>query len=482
MSLPRLGRRPVGRRRPAEIDEPHAEIRGEPREGGGVAHDAFAGTCSGRTTVRATHSRAPLWTSRGRLRTEWHRSTMAHLESLYPFQVDAGFGERGPYLGVNVTGGMSGFFFDPFELYGQGTLTGPNCLVIGEVGTGKSATVKAFLRRSLAVYGQRRLVIILDPKGEYEPLAATHGLAVIRLRPGGSDRLNLMAPSPGSAQDITDDLVCRQSLASALVAAVLRRPLEPVEDAVLGWAVTSLARSGRPFTLRDVATAVVDPAEDLVELCRLGPAELTHAATPVVLGLDKLCNRTLAGMFDGPTTVDIDWNSGPGCVLDLSALYGDDEALPLVMLAATSWITTVLKRTSERRTLQIIDEAWAAVAEGTRHFQASLKLARAYGASTWLICHRPADLTAQADDGTSDAKIAAGLLGDIQTRIILRQAPDQAPAAAELLGLGAREADWLNHLVPGRALWRLHHRSAVVQLVLTELEKKLFDTDAAMGS
>ena len=104
----------------------------------------------------------PIWARRPGLRVDWHRATMAHLESVYPFHADEGFGERGPYLGVNVTGGMGGFWFDPFELYGSGLLTNPNCLVIGEVGSGKSALVKAFLGRSLAVYGHRRFIAILD--------------------------------------------------------------------------------------------------------------------------------------------------------------------------------------------------------------------------------------------------------------------------------------------------------------------------------
>lgn len=57
----------------------------------------------------------------------------------------------------------------------------------------------------------------------------------------------------------------------------------------------------------------------------------------------------------------------------------------------------------------MIDEAWAAVRHGASYFQSSLKLSRASGVATVLVCHRPSDLTAQADDGTSSAKIAAGL-------------------------------------------------------------------------
>ena len=62
-----------------------------------------------------------------------------------------------------------------------------------------------------------------------------------------------------------------------------------------------------------------------------------------------------------------------------------------------------------------------AVRYGAAYFQVSLKLSRAYGVATVLVCHRPSDLTAQLDDGTASAKIAAGLLSEIQTRVLLRQ-------------------------------------------------------------
>jgi type IV secretory pathway VirB4 component len=410
------------------------------------------------------------------LRVDWHRSTMAHLRSVYPFHTDAGFGCRGPYMGVSVTAGMSAFYFDPFELY-PAVLTNPNVIVVGEVGSGKSSTVKAFLARSIAVYGDRRFLAVLDPKGEYTTLADTLAIPTVKLHPGGTAQLNPMDPRPG---DDPTDAIARQSLAAALVTAVLGRPLDSTEDALLGWAVQTLAATGQPFVLRDVVTAVQNPPAELQAMAQLTPLELGRAASPVVFALDKLCSRTLRGMFDGPTTVGTLWSTGPGIVVDLSAVYGDREALPLVMMAATSWLTAVLQRAADRRVIQVIDEAWAAVRYGARHFQSSLKLARTYGASTWLLCHRPSDLTAQADDGTADAKIAAGLLSDLQTRVLMRQPTDQIPVAAELFALSEREAEIVGQLVRGRALWRLQNRGAVVQQVLTRRELTLFDTDAAM--
>jgi len=456
-----------------------ARVRTKPSEAAArvrAADEARTRAADRDTKPSGRAERPPLWAGAGGLRVDWHRSTMAHLRSVYPFHADSGFGDRGPYMGVSVTGGMGAFHYDPFELYGP-VLTNPNVIVVGEVGSGKSSTVKAFLTRSLAIYGQRRFVAILDPKGEYTPMADALGLPVVKLHPGGTARLNPMDPRPG---DDPADAIGRQSLAAALVTAVLGRALDPTEDALLGWAIQTLASTGRPFTLADVVTAVQDPAPELIALAQATPLELARAAAPVVFALDKLIHRALRGMFDGKTTVGLDWADGRGIVVDLSAVYGDREALPLVMMAATHWLGAVLQRESDRRVIQVIDEAWAAVLHGARHFQSSLKLARTYGVSTWLLCHRPSDLTAQADDGTADAKIAAGLLSDIQTRVLLRQPSDQLTIAADLFGLTERETALVGQLVRGRALWRLQTRGAVVQQVLTPRERALFDTDAAM--
>jgi type IV secretory pathway VirB4 component len=402
---------------------------------------------------------------------------MAHLCSVYPFHADAGFGERGVLLGSNVTGGFAGFYFDPFEFYTQRHLTNPNMIVMGSVGFGKSATVKALIRRLKAVYGQGRYLAIIDPKGEYGSVAADLGLATVKLYPGGTDRVNPMDPGGG---DPDASVIARQSLATQLVAGVLSRELSPLEDAVLGWAIESRCRANQPFTLHDLCAELLDPPDDLVRLSRHTPLELARATSPVTFALDKLCSRTLRGMFDTTTTVSVDWDHGPGIVVDLSAVYANSDALPLVMAAATHWLAGALRGRPERRSVQVIDEAWAAIRHGANYFQSSLKLSRTYGIATVLVCHRPSDLTAQADDGTSAAKIAAGLLSDIQTRVLLRQPPEQVAAATEMFDLTERERGWLGQLLQGRAIWRIGARSAVVHTVLTANEHTLFDTDQNM--
>jgi type IV secretory pathway VirB4 component len=184
-------------------------------------------------------------------------------------------------------------------------------------------------------------------------------------------------------------------------------------------------------------------------------------------------------MFDGPTNVNVDWRHGPGVILDLSAVHNDPEVLPLVMLAATYWLGEAM-RYPGRQKLQIIDEAWAAVRHGAAYVQACLKLSRQYGVANVLVCHRPRDLSAQNDDGTAASKIAAGLLADIETRVLLRQPTEEAPVMAEMFSLSAREQQMLSVLPTGRAIWKIGARSAVVQTVRSPIEERLFYTDQGM--
>ena len=200
---------------------------------------------------------------RRQLRLPRHRATTAHLCAAYPFLAEAGLGARGVYLGTNILTGGSGFAFDPFEAYQAGVLTNPNMLLAGEPGTGKSSTAKIFIHRSVGVFG--RWVAIADPKGEYLPLASSLGLSVIKLHPGGTHRLNPLDAGPAGITDGPNELARRQTtMLAALLSTVLQRDLSPVEDAVLGWAITHLARTSQiQVTVADVAK-LSDAATHLV--------------------------------------------------------------------------------------------------------------------------------------------------------------------------------------------------------------------------
>ncbi len=414
------------------------------------------------------------------LRLPRHRATTAHLASAYPFVGHGGVGAAGVYLGTNVLTGGGAFAYDPFVAYRAGLVTNPNMLLAGEPGVGKSATAKCFIYRSVGVFG--RWVAIVDPKGEYGGIAAALGLDTIRLFPGGTSRINPLEPGPAPSGG-TEELARRQTaMVAALLEPVLHRDLKPIEDAVLGWAVAHLIKAapGRA-TLVDLARLMAEPTEEMAARARMGAAALSRAVNPAVHGLGKLLDRSLRGMFDGPTNVRLDW-SGRGVVLDLSAVHHEPEALSLVMVAATGWLQSVLARPDGPPRLQVLDEAWCLLASErtSRYLQACWKLGRSCGVANLAIVHRLSDLRAQADDGSATAKVSMGLLADTQTRILFRQSTDQVAEARDLLGLTTTEADLVSRLCRGRALWKVGGGTAVVQHVIGRGERGLCDTDARM--
>jgi type IV secretory pathway VirB4 component len=423
--------------------------------------------------------------TRPSLRVRYHQGTTAHVSSIYPFSVQGSFGHRGTYVGLDLLAGGGEFCWDPFEAYAAGLVTNPNGWILGEPGNGKSALVKCLLWRQAAVYGTGpggRWTAIADPKGEYATLAGHLGLTVVKLSPGGTATINPLAPGPAADHEPADKQILRRAeMCTALVGTVLERSLTQIEDAVVFAAVDQLTTASvdEP-TLTDVARLVANPTEAMAERLRSTNRDLAADTATVAYALDKLLSRSLRGMFDGTSTVPLRWD-GPGVVLDLSAVPLDSDALPLVMVAAAGWFQQLMACPGPQR-VQILDEAWALL--GNRHtagyLQSSFKLGRTYGVANLCITHRASDLVAQADDGTATSKIAAGLLADSATKIILRQAPDQLDAAVANFGLTAPEASIIGQLTRGRALWKLGGRTAVVQHILSPGEHPIVDTDARM--
>jgi hypothetical protein len=347
--------------------------------------------------------------------------------------------------------------------------------------------VKCLLWRMAGVYGVGtggRWIAIVDPKGEYRSLAVRLGLTIVRLAPGGTERLNPLAPGPADNRDTGQSTVLRRAeMLAALVATVLKRPVTQLEDAALFVAVehVALAPTDDEPALPDIARLIATPTTAMLERLHRDGADPGEELTVLLYALDKLLSRSLRGMFDGPSTVPLRWD-GRGLLLDLSAVPLDSEALPLVMVAAAGWLQQLMACPGPQR-VQVLDEAWALLAnrQTTAYLQSCFKLGRTYGTANICVTHRASDLAAQADDGSATAKIAAGLLADSATKVVLRQASDQLPLAASTFGLTETETQIVGQLIRGRALWRIGgSQTALVHHLMTPAEEALCDTDARM--
>ncbi len=424
------------------------------------------------------------------LRIPRHRATTAHVAALYPFHADSGLGPRGVYIGEDLSAGGASWHFDPFQLYTDGVITSPNILVLGMVGAGKSAAVKTMLYRMVGLLGsdgKSRWCAILDPKGEYGPLADALGLTRLALFPGGRTRLNPLDAGP--YVDSTSELRARRTqMTAALAASMLRRELSATEEAALSWTidtVTDAEQENQVPTLRDVVDLLASPTgEMLARSAEESTRELARSIAEVRHGLGKLLDGPLRGMFDGPSTVSLDW-SGRGVVSDLSAVHQDPDALTVVMIAETGWLQALLAAPESEnvpRRIQVLEEIWALLGSErvAKYYQSCQKLARSYGVANISVAHRISDLRAQTDDGTAAAKVSIGLLADTQTRILFRQSTDQVPEAKSLLGLTDVEAELLPKLAVGRALWRVGDHTAIVQHRIGSAEWDICDTDGRL--
>src|SRR4051794_38618248 len=401
--------------------------------------------------------------------------TTRHSPVVYPWQTSVGLPRTGVPIGVNQLAGATAFSYDPWECYAASVVSSPNMVVLGQLGTGKSALVKTYLRRQLAC---GRQAFVLDPKGEYAPLADAAGLAHVRLAPGGTDRVNPLDPPPGpvNAETLTR---ARVGVVVALAGGGLGRELSAEERAGITAAVTEL---GSDPVLADVAVRLLDPSAAMAAQLATTPERLAAAVRPAALELRRLLDGDLAGMVDGPSTVRLD-PTGPGVVVDLSAVHGSDGLIP-VMVCAGLWLSALLDAGSPARRLLLVDEAWALLhsAATTGWLQSISKLARRHGIALITVVHRLSDLSGQADAGTAIAARAQGLLADAETKVVYRQAPSERALATELLGLTGAETDLACRLARHRALWLVGSHAAVVDHVLAPDEVDLVDTDARMRS
>jgi type IV secretory pathway VirB4 component len=406
-----------------------------------------------------------------------HHATTAHFQAAFPFLAEGALGAPGVYIGRDACGGA--WVFDPWRAYEAGILSGPNMLVVGQLGRGKSAFLKSYIARQ-HVFGRESWV--LDPKGEFGPLAEFLGGTVIALVPGGSVRLNPISARMGSEPQL--------SLLRSVAAAALRRELSPEEDAGLRVALRAVSRA-EPIepTLPEVVGALLHPVAEMTADLVMDQGEFALATRQVALALQRLCEGDLRGMFDGPTSSGLDLDA-PFVSLDLSAVQ-DSSALGILMACAAAWLQGVVmerKRAAEAgegegaKVILAVDEAWRITADlaVAEWLQQSFKLSRAHGVQNIIALHRLSDLGAAGAMGSREARIAEGLIADADSKVILAQPADQVAGLRSLLGLSATESELVPTLRRGEALWQVGRREFLVQHRLSSVEQRLVDTDARM--
>jgi hypothetical protein len=431
----------------------------------------------------------------------------------------------GAYVGVDCLSGAA-FSCHPIEWLLAGLISNPNILITGVPGAGKSALIKALALR-LMPYGVRSFVLG-DIKNEYAVLARALGVEPLELGPGLPARLNPLDAGPLGAHLPLDGRARRErleeihrrriGLLASLLVMRLGRDLSPTEEAALSLAIqhatwspddglgrhaAPLASEGAEYpvpdaevermpdpTIPQVWQLLRDPTEQMARQLRIrgnDVEELREMIRPISDALGNMIHGSLSGLFDGPTTVRMDFTA-PIQTVDLSRLNGrGDETVAMTLACVSSWGQAAIDDPAGGVRLVVRDELWRAmrIPAMIRKLDSDLRLSRAQGTIQVLATHRLADFEAAGPADSAEVAIASNLIASCDVRICLRQ--DTAPLEMTRNAIGltdteaAHIASWSGEQ-HGRAVWKIgRSASHVVQTVLHPAEQHLFWTNERMA-
>jgi len=401
-----------------------------------------------------------------------------------------GLGTSGVIIGRELWSGKA-WIYDPFTLYGD-ALPGPNMLVQGETGAGKSALVESYAMRQVR-FGRQVAVFSVKrqhdaaAEDEWAPPTRAVGGVVVSFRPGGGgSRINPLDPAiPAHLQ-----LWLIRAMVEAAAVPLTERGQYALQIARKA-AVTSAGRGKRVATLPDVAKALLNPAPTAAGYAfpDYSPEEavrqLVEVGRDVALALNRLCDPAgdLAGMVDGPTRIALVGSdrggleallAAPMVDLDLSLVNANGPALPVLMAVLGVWLNTVWLRPDGRKRLLVVEEAWHLVSSPFMAglFEELLKFARGLGLSMVAVIHHLSDI--------DDSPESAALLKMASTRVIYQQKAGEAQETGRRLGLPAWAVETIPTLARGCAVWDVNGAVQVVQHVTTTAERAVCFSDSAM--
>lgn len=401
-------------------------------------------------------------------------------------------GNHGAIIGKELYSGQA-FVYDPFEMYGD-DLPGPNVLTVGDVGGGKSVGWKVYAMRQVRL---GRQVAVLDSKdqqgeGEWAPIARAHGWPVVAFSRSGGVRINPLDPrivrgkaaEPGQKQRSNgSDSVGQDALLRTIAEIALARSLTPEEGYALRaaheQALAARRRRRRQATLPDVVQALFSPTDAAAARIKTTVERLIEDGRKVALELDRMVSGDVAGLIDGPTTLDVDFDA-PMVVFDLSQLDHEGPALPIVMAIIGTFLQSAWVRPDGRKRIFIVEEGWHVIGNlsTVRLFRRLYKLARGLGLQNIAVVHHLSDVEDGAD-GDRRAAVQA-LIKEAQTVVVYRQDAEETRAVARRLGLSKAAVALIPELPRGCALWKVGRRVRPVQVIVTDYERDLVFTNAAM--
>ena len=442
-----------------------------------------------------------------------YQGTTVQLCGMFPFVAGSGAPTLGVPIGRHMLWGEV-VCLDPLEWLRAGLITNPGVFVLGQPGTGKSAVVKRLIT-GMTAFGTSTL-ILGDTKPDYTRLVEHLGGQVIRVG-RGMDRLNPLDSGPlGTVlQKMRGDQARqlrlevrgrRMSLLLALCALVRGHAITNTEEVVIGRAIDVLSeRLDHDPTVPDVLRLIEQGSDELRHAARARlDTEYRRRVDELVPTLALLCEGSLKGVFDGPTTTPIDLDA-PAVSVDISNVAAaGDQLVAAAMLCTWAYGFGMVDAAGalaeqglapRRQYLGVMDELWRALrgASGlVEHADALTRLNRQRGMASVMVTHSLADLDALPTP--EDRAKAQGFVERSAVKILAGLPPRELRRVNEVIRLSGPERDLVSswaapeawnagavHPGRGKYLIKTGERPGLpVAMSLVGEEVHLYNTDAAM--
>ncbi|MFE4198484.1 hypothetical protein ACFRJ9_21775 [Paenarthrobacter sp. NPDC056912] len=426
------------------------------------------------STVPAA-GRAEPWSgrSRRRLSIRHHTETSHSLGTANLFLGDTGTAGRGMLVGKS---GGAAWSFDPWDLASQRVVSNSSVLVLGEQNHAKSALVQSLALRG-QVFGYKSF-IPSDSRGEWTPMVQALGGKVLRLEPGGRQRLNFLAAPHKPASVSAEDWFPR-------IRAERIKALGMVAGAMIGRLANSTEKTSLTSALDMEVSVTAEGEEPLIQGVVARLIDLKDPALKELIdGLRRVCpGGDLAGMFDGPST-DVPDAATPIMSIDLSAFLGDDATMEIVMACGLAWFSSWASDPDVGKHWTFWEEAWRplrclAIVE---FMEKRLRLAKIYGEVNVIISHHLGDGDVAGDEGSKLRGLATKVFQLCGIRVLYKQKPDQHVRLAQDLKISQTVLNRIQNHPPGVGTWLIGglQPRTVRHEYWTREEHRFFKKDAAM--
>jgi hypothetical protein len=363
------------------------------------------------------------------------------------------------------------YFYDEYRLYQARLLHNPNVKVFGEIDHRKSSGVKCMIYRGAAC-GYNHLVT--DRKGEYTALAnAIPGSKILRF---GEDT-NLFINPLDKAMPIDTQ---RDLVASMVLTAMSgdRVTLSIKENSLLWEAIKDAHNhygqgSRRVATLPTLVEKLFQPTQDMADSMHRPVEYLRELGYDMALGLRRLTDTDLRGMFHQETTTNL-FQDTPLLVMNCEGITGDAAVIMITLINFFTQSQWGRENPTYRFHKVIHDESWdlAAYPGFVESVSRAFKLGRTWGVANWIVAHHKSNL-----DRSGNNEAIKDLIADSDTTISYKQHETELENSAADLEFNETEVARILQLEPGFAIHKVANNPGIeVEQVAWPEERALLET------